>query len=240
MQSRIDIHTHLLPGIDDGCESIDQSLDCVRQLLKAGYTGAVCTPHMWANLVDNTPGFARHQTNLLQQAINDQRLRFTVWPGGELQLRPDAVLWMEENGVPTLGNSRCVLIDFWQPAWPDWMEPSFEWLQQNGYQPILAHPERMPCAWEDPQRLYDLVGKGVWLQGNLRALTGEDGIQADELVRQLLNDRLYRFMALDVHSPSCLPGRIDGLKFLANEFGEAALEYLTVSAPNEFVVAAAA
>ena len=232
MQGRVDIHTHLLPAVDDGCEDSEQSLACVRSMIQAGYVAAVCTPHIWPNLPNNIPPIIRSRAAELQQQIDDAGLQFKLFTGGELQLRADVTEWMAEFGVPTLGDSRAVLFDFWQPTWPDWVEQSIDWLSERDYQPIMAHPERMPCVISEPNVVYDLVGKGLWLQGNLRSLTGENGPHADEAIRQFLGDRLYRFMAMDVHGPDFMPSHIDGLEILKKEFGESAATYLTQTSPR--------
>lgn len=73
---------------------------------------------------------------------------------------------------------------------------------------------------------------GVWLQGNLRCMTGEDGFMADRLVRQLLQENRYQFLALDMHRQSCLESRLNGMQLVVSEFGESTLDQLTQAAPR--------
>ncbi len=236
-QGHIDIHTHLLPGIDDGCPTVSESLACIRALLGAGYGGAFCTSHMNTEFTAVTPALVQHATRGLQAAVLRAGLRFDLWPGGELRIGENVIDWMGQHGVPTLGDSRCVLMDFWADQWPAWLGRVMQWFFDHDYQPVLAHPERLPCVWREPEGVYELQQRGVWLAGNLRPLTGEEGPEPDRLVRQLLRDRLYHFMALDLHTPSCLGSRLDGLALLRRELGAEVADFFVHTAPRRYLLA---
>jgi protein-tyrosine phosphatase len=235
-RGRIDIHSHLLPGIDDGCEDLEQSLACIGQLKAAGYVGSICTPHVWPELYPaNTPDAIAVHTSQLQQMLRDMGVTYQLWPGGELRLFKGVVDWMKEHGVPTLAGSRCVLFDFWQDKWPRWAEQVFQWLFDQGYKPIMAHPERLSANANQPDRLAAYIEMGVRLQGNFLGFTGEDGYQANQLVRQYLTEGRYTFMALDMHQPSSLPSRLDGIKMFIDEFGAQALDQFLIDAPRKLI-----
>lgn len=236
----IDIHCHLLPGIDDGCETYDESFACIRRLRAAGFVGSICTPHVWPELFpENTPANIDAWTRELRERLAEAGLRYDLWSGGELRMFRGVVDWLEEQGVPTLGPSRCVLVDFWEDRWPKWVTPAFQWLLDQGYQPVLAHPERMRKTRDLLDRLADVQAMGVWLQGNARCMTGEEGFDADRLVRELLAEGRYRFFALDLHRPDGIEGRLDGLSLVEAEFGEQTIEQLLVDAPRRDILAAA-
>ncbi len=236
---RIDIHCHLLPGIDDGSEEMGESLEMVRQLKRAGYVASICTPHIWPEEFPGiVPERVRDWTGELQAAIDAAGLDYAVYPGGEVRLSEGIIPWMEDHGVPLLGESRCVLVDCWFNRFPRWFFQPFEWLLKKGYRPILAHPERMggndASAWED--HITRLERMGVWLQGNLRCFTGEDGYFADQTVRKLMKQRRYHLLALDAHRSFDLPFRLDGLSLAESEFGREAVEPLVTEAPREMVL----
>ncbi len=232
----IDIHSHLLPGVDDGCADLEQSLACVHRLMEAGFVGSICTPHIYPEIFpDNKPTNIAQWTRQLRQALADNGVDYPIWSGGELRLLPDSVSWMQEHGVPTLAESRCVLMDFWEKKWPRCVEETMRWLLDNGYQPILAHPERLPATPDLDKRLMALEAMGVWLQGNFRCMTGEEGYHADRLVRHLLQGGRYKLMAMDMHRPETLEGRLDGLQLVAAEFGQGTLEQLAITAPRELI-----
>lgn len=234
---RIDIHTHLLPGIDDGCQSVADSFDCVGQLQQAGYTGVICTPHIDPKVFpENTPANVRHRVAQLDGQLRAAGVNFRLWAGGELRLYADIADWLAIHGTPTLAGTNRVLFDFWAPKFPDWVIGVVKSLIDTGHQPILAHPERLACFWDQPQRLDELLDMGVWLQGNYRCMTGGEGIQADKLVRELLEAGKYQLMALDMHTPSCLPDRLDGLNLLAEEYGQELADHFSITAPRRLVL----
>ena len=233
---RIDMHSHLLPGVDDGCSTVEESIACVRRLIEAGFTGTICTPHILPDMFPgNTPANIRRMTANLQEDLENEGLFYQLWPGGELRASQSIIPWMKDHGVPTLADSRCVLIDFWAEKWPKWALKLFEWLLAENYQPILAHPERIGCCYRDPKKLAQVVKMGVWLQGNCRSFTGEDGYGADQLIRQLLDANAYLFLALDMHGPNSLEARLDGMQLIAAQYGDQQVDTWMYHNPRKFI-----
>lgn len=218
---RIDIHSHLLPGIDDGCATLIESLDSIRTLKQYGYVGTICTPHCWPNNFPHiTPKHIQAWTDALAEEIDKAGLDYLLWTGGELRIYPGAIKWMQAHGVPTLADSNYVLCDFWEPRWQDWIDETLDWLINEGYTPILAHPERSPTRDDFESHLDRIVEKGVLLQGNLRCFTGEEGHYPDQAVRQYMSEGRYTLLALDMHRPAALQGRLDGIALAQEEFGK--------------------
>lgn len=218
---RIDIHSHILPGIDDGCTTVNESLESIRALKEYGYVGTICTPHCWPKSYPHiTPAHIKAWRDALMEEIDKAGLEYQLWTGGELRIYPNAIQWMKQHGVPTLADSRYVLCDFWEPKWRDWIDETIEWLIAEGYTPILAHPERSPTRNTYEEHLDRLVEQGVLLQGNLRCFTGEEGHYPDQTVRQYMNEGRYTLLALDMHRPDALQGRLDGIAIASKEFGE--------------------
>ncbi|MBI1336187.1 MAG: hypothetical protein GC164_04400 [Phycisphaera sp.] len=234
----IDIHSHLLYGIDDGCGDIHESIECVTRLKSLGYVGTVCTPHIWPELYPlNTIEHVRGWTAQLQKELSDAGIDYKVWPGGEVRLHAKLIDQCKAMGVPTLADSRCVLVDVWFDKWPKWVLPIFEFLLKENYQPILAHPERMNIPKELPKRMEDLTKMGVLLQGNFRSFTGEEGYHADRYVRQFMDEGRYSFLALDMHRPETLDARLDGIQLMAAAYGDGRFKELACDAPRKWVFA---
>lgn len=238
---RIDIHSHLLPAVDDGCRVFEESLECIRQLQEAGFIGSICTPHVYGedpncNLIQHI----RFWVARFQEQLQEAGVVYRVWPGGELRLFEGVIDWLEDQEVPTLAGSRCVLVDFWDLTWPNWVTPVFEWLLDRDYRPILAHPERMACTRQLGEKLNELVTMGVWLQGNSRPMTGCDSVESDRWVRQLLGADCYQFMATDTHRPQSQRDRLDGMQLVAQEYGRSKLDELTIAAPRRFILSSSA
>jgi protein-tyrosine phosphatase len=235
---RIDIHCHLLPGIDDGCRNLAESVECVKMLKNAGFIGSICTPHIWpSEFPQNLPQKIADDVAALQNHLAELNIDYLLWPGGEMRLFDNAISWMQTHGVPTLAGTRRVLTDMWNDDWPHWAVPTYQWLIDQGYQPILAHPERMLCLNVLHDCLDELINMGVWLQGNARCMTGEEGQHPDRLIRQWLRENRYQILALDAHRPNTLQARLDGLNLVQAEFSRELLDQLTVDAPRNLIFA---
>jgi protein-tyrosine phosphatase len=235
----IDLHSHLLPGIDDGCRNVEESLACVRKLLENGFTGTVCTPHMGIDAFpENVPDNIAIRVETLQEQLLAAGLEYQLWAGGELRIGDDTIAWLREHGVPTLGPSRMVLVDYWGSQWPDYADSVIEHLIDQGYHPILAHPERMDLKdheWDAVlERLHQF---GVPLQGNLRCIAGGEGPRVEARARRLLSENRYRFVATDMHGTPDLPDRLAGLTAVEKQVGREKLRELLALAPFEIVAA---
>jgi protein-tyrosine phosphatase len=213
-EGRIDVHSHILPGIDDGCPTIEDSLNCIRQFISAGYAGTICTPHISPRIYPhNTPKNVKRCVAELQAAVDQEGLSYQLWAGGELVMAVDNWSWFENDGFPTLGNSKAILMDWWGPTWPQFAGHFLDRLQAAGYQPILAHPERMKLPVTALKQLVEsLADRGVWLQGNLNSLSGGEGPQSQELAQQWLQEGRYYILASDTHHPELMQGRLAGLQ----------------------------
>lgn len=230
----LDLHCHLLPGIDDGCRNLTESLECITRWHEAGFRGAVCTPHLCTTFFpENTTRAVAEWIVALQHAVDEASLSFTLWPGGELRLAERTIPWLEEHGVPTLGPGKAVLIDWWGNDWPTCCDDAIAWLLERGYQPVLAHPERMGLPEAELDRvLACLSGQGVLLQGNLNSLAGGEGPAAQQRAEHLLETERYYVLASDTHRPESVPGRHAGLKRLRSRFGDDWLQTLLADRPR--------
>jgi len=235
-QGRIDLHSHLIPGIDDGCQSLDESLACVDTLSEEGFVATMCTPHLWPELFPaNVPENIERWTQQLQADLAETGRSYTVWPGAEIRLFDGIIDWFQQHGVPTLAGTPYVLMDFWNPVWPNWVDEAADWLLEQGYRPILAHPERTTDQYRLLERLRSLRERGVLLQGNCRPFMGCEGREPEHNMRQLLAEQAYDFIALDMHGPDSLPDRLEGLAQLRQELGPAELDRLTCEAPRQLL-----
>lgn len=233
----IDLHSHLLPGIDDGCQDLTQTVLCVTSLRMAGFVGSVCTPHIVARLYPrNVPDNIHRQVQWLSGELARRDMDYQLWAGGEVRIARDAVNWMTDQGVPTLGPGRCVLIDWWGNDWPPFCDEVCQFLLDERYQPVLAHPERM--GLEETQLLTlleDLQRRGVWLQGNLNSFAGGEGPEARDLARTLLAAGRYVALASDTHGPDSVRGRRDGLRLVREEFGADVVQEMLATGPRKIL-----
>lgn len=234
---RIDIHSHAIPAVDDGCQSLDESLACIAMLREHGYVATICTPHLWPEMFPaNTPANILQWTQQLRLKLRERGVDYHLYPGGELRLFDGVGNWLKKVGVPTLASSRYVLCDFWEPKWHRWIDKAFDWLLEHQYTPILAHPERLSIPKILPEKLTELTDRGVLLQGNFRCFTGEEGLLPDSQIRDWLDDGRYTFLAMDMHRPDALQSRIDGFRMVEQERGREFLDRMTITNPRQMIL----
>ncbi len=231
--SRIDIHCHLIPAIDDGCISPKESLESIRMLIDHGYTASICTPHHWPQRFPHiTPDHVAIWVDDLQKQVTAEGLDYTLYAGGEMRVARDTPAELDRHEPPTLAGSRYVLMDFWEPRWPKFLDKTADWLLDHQYQPILAHPERSVTGKEFDRMLDRLTDRGVLLQGNLRSFTGCNGPVAANYAKWLLREDRYTLLALDAHRPDSLPDRLAGLEIVTELVGSEKLAELIEHRPK--------
>jgi protein-tyrosine phosphatase len=236
---RIDTHTHLLPGIDDGCKTLAESMICARELVDAGYTHAFCTPHVWPDYPENRKADnLREKVRLLQAAYDAASVPLKLLPGGELNLLSCSELLADlpREEVITYGLlGRFVLFDFWTKSADDVRDrifPAVDRLNRLGLQCMLAHPERIQVFHHSPGLIADLTARGVRLQMNTWCITEPAKSSVYQLAERLLKDGQYFMFGTDLHSPPGMSMRLDGLKVAGRMVGEAAVRTMTVEHPG--------
>ena len=229
----IDLHLHLLPGVDDGPETLEQALVMCRQAAAEGCVALVATPHQrrdeWRT-ADPAPLLARLET-LAARTGGQPRL----FLGGEVRVDSELVADLERpgrSGVQTLAGSRYLLLELDpEGIGPDPVELAAE-LVRTGYGPIVAHPEVTPFLWREADLIDRLVEAGALLQVTAMSVTGDFGRAVRDRVWSLLEDDLVHFVASDAHRPDWRPpGLARAHALLAARLGLATAQRLTVSNP---------
>lgn len=232
---RIDVHSHLLPGIDDGCPNLEESLACARRMVEAGYTHSFCTPHIWPNLPQNTVEGIAGGVADLQRELEAAEIPLKLYPGGELNLRADLVHLAPEQ-IPTYGMARryCIF-DIWVDRLPAFFWKTVEWLQSKELKVILAHPERMRAVQDEPALCDEFIDRGLLLQGNLQCLGDPPRTRTRQIAEALLAEGRYFMLGSDLHNLAGLPIRLSGLARAIESVGEAATWRLTRDNPKQLL-----
>ena len=234
---RFDVHSHLLPGLDDGCTTVAQSLDCARRLVAAGYTHTFCTPHYWPNL-SNTPEKTQRAIQSLQLELNTAGIPFTLLPGGEVGLH-ESLRDEPLDALPTFGrHGKFLLCDIWADRLPSWFEPTIRYIQSGGITVILAHPERMRAVQDDLKLADYFKSLGMLLQGNLQCLADPPRTATRRVADEYLLAGRYSLLGSDLHNPQSLQVRLDGLTAAIERVGEETVARLTMRNPRKLADAA--
>ena len=236
MTGRIDVHSHLLPGVDDGCASLEESLQCARRMVSAGYTHTFCTPHYWPNLSTSVATVAQWTTDL-QAALDAAGIPLRLIPGAEINLRP-GISDIPPAEIITYGLAgKHMLIDLWADVLPGHFEPQVKWFQSLGMTVILAHPERMKAVQTEPQLADYFEELGVLLQGNLQCFSDEPGDATRVTVERYLKEDRYFLLGSDLHNYRTLGVRLNGLQRAIELAGEEKVNRLTRQNPRTLMIA---
>jgi protein-tyrosine phosphatase len=230
-----DVHSHLLPGVDDGCDTLTESIRCARELVRAGYTHSFCTPHFWPSLPGNTVESVKQRVADLQREFDAASVPLTLYPGGEMNLRPDFVDTPPEQIATFNMAGNYAMFDLWAERIPQYFEPSVRWLQSQGMTVVLAHPERMRAVQLEPDLADYFAELGLLLQGNLQCLGDPPRTATRQVAERYLIENRYFMLGMDLHNHSGLPLRFAGLKHAVEIAGQAAVDRLTITNPRRLL-----
>ena len=218
----IDMHSHILPGIDDGAESIDVSLEMARLYVDEGVDRVVCTPHIFPGLYNNSGPQIRAAVNDLQSQLDLAEIPLKLTPGADNHISPDFVARLRDGHLLSLGDTRYVLVEPPNHVAPARLEDLFFDIILAGYVPILTHPERLTWIEEKYDFIQRLAKCGVWMQVTSGSLLGKFGKRARYWAERMLSDGHVHILATDAHDhirrrPDLLKGRLAAEKLVGIE-----------------------
>jgi len=203
----IDIHSHIMPGIDDGARSLEEALELARMAAEDGIEQMVSTPHMFNGLSHNpAPSEILERVAALNEAItsaNGGRLK--ILPGNEVHVCHDLPQQVRDRQVTTINQGRYMLVEFPSLGVPVAAESLFDALLQEGVHPILVHPERNTQIQNDPSLVASFIEIGVLIQVTAMSVTGQFGPAAKTCADILLRHNCVHFLATDTHRPKTRP-----------------------------------
>lgn len=236
MTGRIDIHSHLLPGIDDGCATAEQSTRCARRLVEAGYAHCFVTPHVWVSNPHVHVESIRKWTAELQARLDEASIPLKLHPGGETNLIPDLQHTPAKNIVTHNLAGKYMLIDLWADRLPAFFEPTVRSLQSRGLTIILAHPERMRAVQDEPELADYFAELGLLLQGNLQCFGDAPTAATYRTATRFLREGRYTFLGSDTHKPDTLHVRLAGLEHAIELAGVEVVDGLTIHNPRSLLL----
>ncbi|MBO1207693.1 tyrosine-protein phosphatase [Mammaliicoccus sciuri] len=199
----IDIHNHLLYGLDDGPLDEESMLELAREAEKIGITDIVATPHYIKHRFRNTADIVKSRNEEVQSILNDHHIDIKVYPSQEIHMFGEELEGLESGELlPITEGSRYVLIEFPFFSIPEFAEQTFEKLFNAGYRPILAHPERIIPIQDDPQILFDLIDRGALCQVTAGSLVHKYGEDAKRVADYLLEQNAIHIVGSDAHNTS--------------------------------------
>lgn len=199
MENYIDIHSHILPGVDDGAGSMEMSLEMLRMADGDGIVGIILTPHSkpWhrrRNCVEIAAEAER-----LRDKLREEGLLIKLYTGNELYYRSGLTRELEDGLAGTLAGSRYALVEFAPSADFDFIRKGVYELLTGGYRPVLAHAERYKNLCADKKGVAELTAMGCFMQVNAGSVMGRYGFGVMGLTRKMLKQGMVHFIATDAH-----------------------------------------
>jgi protein-tyrosine phosphatase len=201
----IDLHCHILPGIDDGAADLSVSLAMARAFLDDGVSVVACTPHILPGIYHNSGPQIRQAAADLQAALDSEGLPLRLVTGADVHIAPDLPAALRDGRVLALADTRYVLIEPPHHVAPQRLEDVFFNLLVAGYVPILTHPERLTWIKSQYQTIKRLVGAGVWMQITAGSLLGAFGRQPLYWAERMLDEGCVHILATDAHDVTRRP-----------------------------------
>ncbi len=195
-----DMHAHVLPGLDDGAETMDQALAMIREMTALGYRKLILTPHVMGDFYKNTTAGIQARLAELQTAVREQQINVELSCAAEYYLDE----WLmqrlaDQDPLLTFGDNYILFETSFINEPFNFREAIFR-IKSNGYTPVLAHPERYVYFQQQIETLAELRENGVLLQLNLNSLSGYYGEGARRIAEKLINQGLVDLVGTDAHS----------------------------------------
>ena len=197
---KVDLHSHLLPGIDDGVQSLEESLGILREMAKLGYEKVITTPHTMPENFPNSPETILPKYELVKNAIVKEGIPIKLEVATEYYLDESFIRKLDEDEPLMTFGDRYVLFetDFLN-APPFLKEATFK-MSVKGYKPVYAHPERYLYLLQDSGLLEEMIDREVYFQLNLVSLTGHYSKPVKRFAEKLIDRKVIRFVGTDCHS----------------------------------------
>lgn len=195
---KTDLHSHLIPGIDDGSKSMEDSLILLRKFSELGYKKVITTPHIMSDFYKNTPEIILGGLEKVREAINKENLNITIEAAAEYYLDFHFDELIAKKKVLTFGDNHVLFELSFNDEPPRVKETIFS-LITEGYKPILAHVERYPFYFNEWNKIEDFKERGVLLQLNINSLSGHYGPQVKKMGEQLIDKDWIDVIGSDCH-----------------------------------------
>jgi len=229
----IDLHCHILPGIDDGAADFDIAIEMARIAVTNGVTVQACTPHIFPGVFDNSGPQIRLAVQELQNCLDEHEIPLRLVTGADAHVVPNMVDGLRSGAILSLADTRYVLVEPPHHVAPPRIEYLFFELLTAGYVPILTHPERLTWIETRFETFVQLFDAGVWMQITSGSVTGAFGRRPLYWSERMLNEGMVHILASDAHGarrrrPDLAEGRAAAAKWL----GEAEAEQLVFGRPR--------
>ncbi len=225
----IDFHSHIIPNIDDGSTSMKDTINMINEARQAGFTEIISTSHYIQKYYDLDCFEREKMLDIIKKKVSEKNeVNIKLYLGSEIYFTPEIIELIKNKKASTINNTRYLLFELPMNTKPLFVKEMVYELMQNGYIPIIAHPERYTYVQENIQYIEELAGMGALFQSNYGSIIGMYGNSAKKTLKKLLKNNLISFLGSDVHKTGQIYPKIPkALKKLRKILSAEELEKLT-------------
>ena len=229
----IDFHSHILPNIDDGSRSIEETFNLIKEAKEVGFEGIVLTSHYIEGYYETDVPDRDVWVNAIKENLNTKGIDIDLYLGNEIYISENMMDLLINNKASTINNTCYVLFEMPLNVEPMNLYNVIYSLQENKLIPVLAHPERYKFVQKETELIYDLIEKGVLMQANYGSILGQYGESAQMIVRKFFENNMIHFLGSDVHRQNTIYKIIPrALEAISEIIGEEKLRELTTTNPK--------
>ena len=232
----IDIHSHIIPGVDDGAETLVDSVEIVRELVAQGVTDIITTPHFVDGSAYESP---REKNNELfaelLAALKEHEIKVNIYLGNEIYITERIDQLIKDGMISTLADSKYILVELPLNGEYTNYEDILESLGYFGYRVILAHPERYGIFQEDYSKLMNLCEMGILLQCNIGSVIGKYGKDVKKQVKRLMKEKMVFCFGSDIHHARGKNEIVRAMKKMRKYYNDSELERVLVRNPRSIL-----
>ncbi|MBT2259245.1 tyrosine-protein phosphatase [Priestia megaterium] len=227
----IDIHSHILPGVDDGALTIEDAISIAKLAVDEGITKIIATPHHQNGTFFNRKQDILKRVKELNYVLQRENISLEVLPGQETRIYGSLLDDFKKGDILALNHTNYLFVELPSGHIPRYTEQLLFDVQLKGLTPIIVHPERNAEFMENPEKLFNLVKKGTLTQVTSSSLTGHFGKKIQKFSMQLIEANLTHFIASDAHNTSTRNFRIrESISKIHKEFGIQTVYYFQENA----------
>lgn len=229
----IDFHTHILPNIDDGARSIEETFNLIKEAQEVGFESVVSTSHYMEGYYETDVPEREVWINAIYQNLQVKNIDMKLYLGNEIYLSENIIKLLEEGKASTINDTNYVLFEMPLNVEPLNLYDVIYEMMQYKLVPVLAHPERYTFVQQEPELIYDLIQKGVLMQANYASIIGYYGEKAQMIVKKLLENNMVHFLGSDVHRQNTIyPKMPQILEEIRGLIGQKKLEEIATTNPR--------
>jgi protein-tyrosine phosphatase len=229
----IDIHCHILPGLDDGAADLDTSLEMARIAIADGIATIACTPHVFAGVYENSADTIEAAVSFLEERLAMTGIDLALVAGADVHVAPDLVGRLESGEVPRLNESRYFLFEPPHDILPPRLDSFLFSVMAAGFTPVLTHPERLAWIEQHYPLIQTLAGSGVVMQLTAGSLTGLFRRRARYWSERMIDEGIAHVVASDAHDTQARPPVMSPARdMVAARWGDEAAKRLFLTNPS--------